>query len=444
MNQQADKPHSPRSLATVLFWVAIAAMAVSGWVQLRMIDRFNPASLPDLYSPWVGARAALHGRDPYTPAVTAQIQKDIYGHVLQPTETWDRQAFVYPVYIALLLGPFTVLPWKAVSLLFAVLAPLAVGAAAWSWVQCSEARLDRRKTLLFVALIVASWPSLWGCYQRQPSLFVIAAIAAALLLLRRGRDVGAGVVLALATVKPQLVVLIALWMLIVAVAHRRWRFVAALALTMSLLIGGSLMLVPGWISQWVHAAAAYAEYPAKISVLAFLLGRRAGLAVLIAAALLVCLKLAKAAIPAPQDRDFPRTAALVLALTVCIMPQNPWLVFNDLLLVPGILVLLARTRDSSPARILSAVTTLMIGLALVAPPVCTVLALCLGSSLNVAMPAFLLSYVLPIPVLAALLVVAPARNGPPDKDRSATRQTETDVRSASAEALRTHHACSVE
>lgn len=410
-NEAAERPRQ-LSLSSVLLWTAIAGMAVSGLLQLRMIDRLNPASLPDMYSPWEGARAALHGEDPYTPAVTAQIQRDIYGHVLRPDETWDRQAFVYPLYIAFLLGPFTVLPWKAVSLLFVLLAPLVVGAAGWAWVRCSEAGLSRRTTLIVVAMTMASWPALWGCYQRQPSLCVMAAMAAALLLFRGGRDVGAGVLLALATVKPQLVIPMALWMLIVAVVHRRWRFVAALVLTMGLLLAGSLILVPGWIPLWVRAAAAYAEYPAKISVLAFLLGRRAGLAAVIAAALLVCGKLAKAGVPAPQDRDFSRSAALVLALTVCLLPQNPWLVFNDLLLLPGILVIVGTRQESSSARVLGAITTGMITLALLATPVCTGLALLLGGSLKVAMPAFLLSYVLPIPVLAALLVTQPLRTQP--------------------------------
>ncbi|MGA7521698.1 MAG: glycosyltransferase family 87 protein [Acidobacteriaceae bacterium] len=405
MTSPSDVRHSPFSLPRVLLWVAILCMTVSGLVQLRSVARLNPASRPDLYSPWMGARAVLHGIDPYTPAMTAQIQKDIYGHVLLPAETWDRQAFVYPAYIAFLLGPFTVLPWKLVSPLFAVLAPLAVGAGVWSWMCFCGTRFGPLTSATVVATVVASWPALWGCYQRQPSLFVIAAIAVALLLFRQGHDVSAGTLLALATVKPQLMVLVAVWLLTIAVAHRRWRFVGMFVLTMLILIGGALLLIPGWIPQWVHAGAAYAHYPAKIPLLVFLFGRYAGFALLLAAVLLVGVKLWNAGLPAPNGPDFPRTAALVLTLTICAMPQNPWLVFNDLLLIPGILVLLGRSSDSSVARLLTAVASLAIALALLATPLCTLLAIHLGPSLNVAMPAFLLNYLLPIPVLAALLTV---------------------------------------
>jgi hypothetical protein len=368
-----------------------------------MVARINPAARSDLYSPWAGTRAALHGTDPYSVGVTEQIQKDIYGHVLQPTETWDRQAFVYPAYILFLLGPFTWLPWRVVDVIFAVLAPIALAGTVGAWMRVCAWNSDRFKTLIVLALILASWPAAWGYYQRQPSLFVAAAIAFSVLLFQRESDVAAGILLALATVKPQLVVLIAAWLLVLAVAHRRWRFVSAFGLTVAVLVAGSLAIVPGWIPHWIHASLAYSHYPAKISMLVFFFGRAAGTAAAIALAIVLCVKLWKVGAVPPRAIEFGHATALVLAVTVCIMPENPWLVFNTLLLIPAIFVLFGQRSKTALAGVLRSIAGLAIGIAFLATPLCAAAGMRMGVSLTLVMPPFLLGYLVPIPVTAALL-----------------------------------------
>jgi hypothetical protein len=395
-------------------WLVVLTIGVvlAPILQLRLVEHLDNGAWPDLYSPWFGSQAALHGQDPYSPVVTEQIQRQIYGHVLAPTESWDREAFVYPAFIVLFLGPFTALPWPFVHLLFALLAPPAVALTAWCWLRICRPNFRRRTGVIAMLLILASWPSVWGYFQCQPSLFVLAALSLAVLFFRCGWDIPAGILLAAAAVKPQLMILLVPWLVLLALSHRRWRLIAAFFAAGAVLVGASLAIVPGWIPRWIHAGRAYARYPAKIPLLVFLSGRTLGSLLAAALVLALALRLWKLRRIPVDSPEFAQSAALVLAATACIIPGNPWLVFNNLLLIPAVFVL----ADQQPLRavpaLLQSVAGLVIGLALISTVFCAALGAFLGFNLALVMIPFLLSYVLPVPVAAALLAVPQASPRP--------------------------------
>ncbi len=167
----------------------------------------------------------------------------------------------------------------------ALFVPLAIAAAALAacvWLRLCWPGAPRSSILVAFLLILASWPAVWGYFQRQPSLFVLAAMALAVFWFQKRQDVPSAIFLAAAAVKPQMVMLLIPWLLLVAVVDRRWRFVTAFAAALALLLAASAWLVPHWIPHWIHASLAYARYPAKISLLAFLFGRPAGLILMLA------------------------------------------------------------------------------------------------------------------------------------------------------------------
>jgi Glycosyltransferase family 87 len=402
-----DARPSPASVtvrrALLIFFVG--CVAIAPLFQFRLIAHMDPGLWNDLYPPWAGTRAALHHIDPYTPAMTAQIQRVMYGHVLAPTDPLDRQAFVYPAYIAFLLGAFTLLPWPAVHFLFAILAPFALAVTAWIWMRLCQPPFDRLTGMAAFVLIMTSWPAAWGYFQRQPSLFVAAAIALSVVFFVRGSDIAAGILLALATVKPQLVILLAVWLLLFALAHRRWRFAAAFLLTLALLIGGAQMLVPGWIPHWIHASIAYAHYPAKISVLSFLFGRWIGDALVLALIAVVAFRLRRLGPVSADSPGFLSAVALVLAATACVMPANPWLLFNNLLLIPAVFVLFSQRLNGRLPALLQGLAALALFFAFFITPLCAALSLRIGFTLNLVMPPFVLNYLVAIPIMLALLAM---------------------------------------
>lgn len=401
LDSLADQPVTLRHTLLILL-AAACALAVP--LQLRMVEHMDADVYSDLYSPWVGVRALLHHVDPYSPAVTAQIQTGIYGHVLSPADQHDPEAFVYPPWVALPLAPFTFLSWHTVELLFVIVTPCVILATAWVWMRLFRSGLDRTRVIAILVIVLASWPAVWGCYQRQPSVYVIAAIALSTLLFRRGSDIAAGILLALATVKPQLVLLVAAWSLFVALRHRRWRFIAAFSVSLAALVAASALLFPYSISHWIHAAIAYTHTAGKISLFAWLLGPRFGL--LAGLALLAALgwRLGRFRLaPPPHDPLFVQAVALVLAATACLIPTNAWLVFDNLLLLPGFL-LLARLASSSPlTTFLRALAAIALLLALLVTPVCAAIGARAGFRVDLVMPPFLVNYLLPLPCMAALL-----------------------------------------
>jgi hypothetical protein len=379
----------------------------------RMPSRTHAAD-SDLYAPWFGTRAALHHQNPYSAAVTRQIEVGVYGQALPAGSARDPQAFVYPAYIVFLLGPFTFLPWPVVYRGAAALGPFVIAASAWAWLRLCRCRYEPLAAVAAVVLILTSWPAVWSCYSRQPSLFVAAALAFSLILYSRGADVAAGLLLALATIKPHLVLLLSIWLLLQALAYRRFRFVVAFGLALLLLVAGSLLLLPHWIPDWIRATLDYSRHSGKQSVLISLAGRTPGF--MLDAALLgaVVVRLARFG---AVDSDSPRflwAAALLLAATDCLIPGNPWLVYNNLLLVPGAL-LVFRARPGHPAAVfLHALTRLCILMAILITPLCAALGALLGFSIPLALFPFLLHFVLPVPVAAALLFLSP-----PTEERSA-------------------------
>src|SRR5690349_20525374 len=69
------------------------------------VDATSGPYQSDLYETWLGTHALFReGRDPYSPGVTADIQRGFYGHALTPDDPIkDLLQFVYPLYIVVLL-----------------------------------------------------------------------------------------------------------------------------------------------------------------------------------------------------------------------------------------------------------------------------------------------------------------------------------------------------
>ena len=142
-------------------------------------------------------------------------------------------------------------PWQA--LLLAPLSRLPYLPAYWLWIGIN---------LACFAAVIRFWllPRdyvLWGAVSLpvaasiivgQDSLMVAACMAGVLLLSNRGRDVAAGLLLALCTAKPHLFLLVP----VALVAQRRWRLlVSAVAGTLGLLAISTAVAGLDWTSRWI-------------------------------------------------------------------------------------------------------------------------------------------------------------------------------------------------
>jgi hypothetical protein len=257
-----------------LMLLAAAVLACSMWFFVARV--WAPplqSHFSDLYPRWYGSRALLvDHRDPYSAAVTSEIQTLAYGRAAHPGESRDEERFAYPLYIALLLAPTVGLPFARVESVFLFLLPVLAVLSVLLWVAMLGWRCPKATLGALVLLSLGNFPMLESIYLEQPALLAAALLAGAGAALASGRMSLAGALLALATIKPQLSVPLAIWLLVWACWEwrSRARLVWGFALTMLVLGGVSELLLPGWATEFLAGLAAYQHYTGNYSILTLL------------------------------------------------------------------------------------------------------------------------------------------------------------------------------
>jgi hypothetical protein len=301
-------------------------------------------NLSDLYPRWLGARELLlHHRDPYSPAITREIQMGYYGRSLDPARSndpKDQQAFAYPLYVVFFLAPTIMLPFSLVQTGFFWLLMVVTISALLLWLRILRWHPSHFVVLTMMALTLGSFQILQGLKLQQLTLLVAALIAASVALLATGHLVLSGILLAIAAIKPQLILFLAAWLLLWASSDwaRRKNLVLAFGGTLILEVLGAECLLPGWIQQFREAIANYRQYnDGALSILQVLISPLWGSAL----ALLILLATARLCWKVRQvhadSTAFTWTTVLVLAITILVIPKTS--PYNQTLLLPGVLLI---------------------------------------------------------------------------------------------------------
>src|ERR1700704_3086605 len=228
------------------FWLVLAAAlcAVGMWTYANRIlipyQRADAAAhgrprgnLSDLYPRWLGAKELLlHGRDPYSAEVTREIQAGYYGRPLDPSrpnDPHDEQGFAYPVYVVFCLAPTIGLPFTIVQKAFFYILLMLTSTSTLLWFRILRWSAPPWIQISLLVLTLGSLAVMQGLKLEQMSLLVAGLMAIALALLVAGHAVAAGVLMAVASIKPQLVVLPLCWLTIWTLAdwRRRYRWAAS-------------------------------------------------------------------------------------------------------------------------------------------------------------------------------------------------------------------------
>jgi hypothetical protein len=353
--------------AAMWFWVQKIAIPHQ---QAEAVELGTPrGNLSDLYPRWLGARELFwNRRDPYGSDITREIQAGYYGRPIDPArphDPKDQQAFAYPVYVVLVLAPTIGLPFPVVQRGFFWFLIFLTAASIPLWLQALGWKISGASKLIWIILALGSFPAIQGLKLQQLTLLVAGLVALAMATAVRRSLLWAGAFLALATIKPQLLALVILWLLIWVVGNWRerqrllWSFTAILAL---LVIVGE-MLLPGWIHEFRQASVAYYHYTGGgLSILDVALTPFWGRVVAIIFAGALCRFLWKVRRADETTADFQYSLALVLATTLLVIPM--FAPYNQLLLVPALMVIVrsvpALWKRSQVHRMLIAVTALSV------------------------------------------------------------------------------------
>jgi len=339
-------------IASASMWFFINWILIAQQIAYDAEHNRPRGNLSDLYPRWLGARELLrHQRNPYSPEITREIQQGYYGRPIDPArpdDPKDQAGFAYPAYVVFLLAPTVGLPFDAVQIGFRWLLVGLAAASVLLWLRVLGWRPPFQAVLIFVVLMLGWLPMVQGLKLQQLSLLVAALVAASGACLAGGWFFLAGGLLALATIKPQLTFPLVLWLLLWAASdwRSRRRFVFGFGLMMLLLLTGAELVLPGWLRMFVDAIRQYQQYTHNESLLSFLVGPILGwiLAALSVCGCAICLWSQRRE-PA-SNAAFGRCFALVLALTVIIVPMSS--PYNQVLLAPAILALVRSSISGEP------------------------------------------------------------------------------------------------
>jgi hypothetical protein len=336
-------------LCVVGTWTYVGRVLIPHQVTDSALHDTPRGNLSDLYPRWLGARELfLHGRDPYSYEITREIQAGYYGRPLDSSrrgDPIDQQAFAYPVYVVFYLAPTVRLDFGIVQRGFFWILVGVTAASLMCWFHFLRWKVAPLTQAALIALTLGSLPVLQGLKLQQLTLLVAAMCAAGMALLVAGRPLSAGMVLSLATIKPQLALPLLLWLAIWTLAdlRRRYRWAVAFMLGTGVLCIASELFLPHWVARFFHAVAAYRQYARPEPILETILSYPAGRIVeslLVAMTVLICFKRAHE----PENtRAFQASTCLVLSLTVLIGPN--FALYNQALLLPAIL-LISRERKA--------------------------------------------------------------------------------------------------
>jgi len=308
---------------------------------VRGIPRGN---LSDLYPRWLGARELLlRRRNPYSPEITREIQIGYYGRPLdpnRPNDPRDQMAFAYPLYVVFLLAPTITLPFLPVRLVVHWLFVLLTAASVPLWLRAMRWRASLALTTVLAILTFGTLPVVLGIKLEQLTLLVSGMIVASILLLVSDYLVLAGTLLAFATVKPQLVFLIAAWLVAWACGNyrQRRRFIWSFGLTMAALCAGAEFALPGWIGQFANAITAYRQYTGRqVSILSILTTPALGPFLLVLVLVALAILCWRARHLSSDDAVFIIVCSLVLAVTLVVIPTTS--LYNQILLLPAVLLI---------------------------------------------------------------------------------------------------------
>ncbi|GIV98113.1 MAG: hypothetical protein KatS3mg057_2770 [Herpetosiphonaceae bacterium] len=195
--------------------------------------------MPEFLADWQTLMAAvehwLAGGNPYGEYLNYRGQQLHAG------------AFAYPPPALLPGAALALLPWQLSGLLLLFLSVIGFE----YWARRTSGRIALPWLLLWLPLVQNLWIG-------QVTLLALVGIALAEMAYTGQRDRRAGVLLALALLKPQTVALPALWLLLLALRGHRWRLLAAFALTSTILWGGILLSEgPAIYLKWFDGLRAY-------------------------------------------------------------------------------------------------------------------------------------------------------------------------------------------
>jgi hypothetical protein len=254
----ANQPLSVWFVLGVLFFILVGLQSFALYTVFT--SKFPGAN--DFFVRWLGGREyLLYGTNPFDKTVAEKAQKAMFGRLARPGDK-DEAYFAYPLYTLYFSWPLSFLPYAWAQAVWMTLLQFMLLAATILSVRLSGWRPPPWLFWLTVFWGIFFYNGARAIILGQFSILVALALLLALWALEQRRDSWTGVWLAVATIKPQMVFLVLVFLLLWALTQRRWRIVASFGVSMLVLVLSSMVLVPTWPLDFINNAVAYSDYVA--------------------------------------------------------------------------------------------------------------------------------------------------------------------------------------
>ena len=195
----------PKTINSKLIIVAVLLLAVmaSEAIALHQYALVAPGTA-DFFARWYGGKELVqHGRNPYDREIDLEAQMAMFGRHTRPDE--DQVNFAYPLYTVFLFYPLTFVPYPWAQALWMTLLQFALIALTVLTLRLAHWKVSPPMLAATVLWGVFFYPGARAIMLGQFSILVaLATMFAVWGLIARHEWLG-GAVLALATIKPQMV-----------------------------------------------------------------------------------------------------------------------------------------------------------------------------------------------------------------------------------------------
>ncbi|WP_420627167.1 glycosyltransferase family 87 protein [Candidatus Leptofilum sp.] len=256
---------SSQGIVTTTFKKKLAAIAgilllfalVTIGVQTQFTSKTPGAN--DFYPRWKGAQLFFQeGIDPYSEEATLAIQQTLYGRPATPEE--DQALFVYPFYTVLTLFPLVWLPYSWVQAIWLSALIFSLGASLFIILDYLGWKMSLPTMAVALIWMIVMYNSSRTVIIGQYAGLILLWLAGCLWALRQKRDGLAGILLALTTIKPQMIFLVIPALAIWGIGQKRWRFAGIFAGSMLALVAVSFLMHPSWLQGFIHQLTSYPSY----------------------------------------------------------------------------------------------------------------------------------------------------------------------------------------
>lgn len=247
------------------FWMMIAAIVLGSLLLAAMTFgnyqyiQQNPGG-NDFLVHWVGARSFLvDGLSPYSDETALRIQTLAYGRAAKPGEHELRVA--YPLYSMVLFIPFALIgDFSAARAVWMTILEVGLLLMAFWGIKMAGWKPNILTLVVYFLFSVLWYHAIRPLINGNAIILVSLGLVVVFLAIKNGADELAGVTLAFTTIKPQVVVLVVVFILFWAVVNRRGRLIAWFVGMQALLIAGAAFFIPDWLLQNIREIFLYPGY----------------------------------------------------------------------------------------------------------------------------------------------------------------------------------------